>query len=273
MLVEGSQFYRNIRLAELKVLDSSVGALQPATALDIGCGTGDAVMKLVRAGCRVEAIDFSFRMVHAARARCAPFGDRARVTCGDMSDAASWPAGPFDIVTAFSSVINHLSSPLEWTELFARARATISPRGRFIFTMDNMLGLDSLGWLSLNMLNGRYRRRSLRDIGRSIHCLLTATPAYNEWPIRYRHQEMGLHLSYLPVHTVTALLQNAGFTVVEKRGVNALASLDPRVMKSSTYQEEPYSRLGAALSSIDRLASRRLAPLAANVILCCERSE
>ncbi len=67
--------------------------------LEIGCGTGEETMALVRAGYRVLATDISPRMLHCARARMASAGLEDRVTfvaipAGDL--AALRPPEPFD---------------------------------------------------------------------------------------------------------------------------------------------------------------------------------
>jgi SAM-dependent methyltransferase len=80
-------------------------ALPPgATILDAGCGPGLVAEVFLRAGHSVHGVDLSAEMVRRARARCAPFGERARFEQGSLFDLG---AGPFDAAVS-RFVVHHV---------------------------------------------------------------------------------------------------------------------------------------------------------------------
>jgi ubiquinone/menaquinone biosynthesis C-methylase UbiE len=60
-----------------------------SSLIELGCGTGRLAAQLLERelppGCRYQGVDLSRTMVELARARLAPFGERARVTQSDAS--------------------------------------------------------------------------------------------------------------------------------------------------------------------------------------------
>ncbi len=80
-------------------------ALPPgASGLDAGCGPGLVAEAFLRAGHAVLGVDLSAEMVRRARARAAPFGDRARFEQGSVLELR---AGPFDAAVS-RYVIHHV---------------------------------------------------------------------------------------------------------------------------------------------------------------------
>jgi len=189
----------------------------------------------------------------------------------DCTNTQCWPSGPFDVVVSFNSVVNHLPDADAWKVFFARTADVLEVSGIFIFTMDNILALDSLGWLIAGFRDSHARRRVLSDVRGSLRCMMNGTAGKNEWPVVYQRRKLGLHLSYLPIARVKHLLSESGFKVVAIYGVNAFSALTPSVAESATYAARPRTTIARILTKIDTLASRRLHRLAANLIFCCER--
>ena len=69
---------------------------EPATVLDLGCGTGSLSLLALEAGHRVRGVDLSPAMVAEATAKCA--GLDATFTVGDAADPPA--VGPVDAVLA-----------------------------------------------------------------------------------------------------------------------------------------------------------------------------
>ena len=270
-LVAQSPFYSNIRSAELAVVSSLVSARElPGHVLDIGCGTGDALDAFARHRWVGHGIDFSPKMVELARGRTADFHESVTVSCGDCTDSAAWPDGPFDVVVSFSSVVNHLPDARSWEAFFRRASEVLRPGGTLVFTMDSILALDSLGWLITRFRDKASRRKVMADIRRSVKCIASGATATNEWPLTYHRSEFGLHLSYLPSRAVHHALASASLRVTDVRGVNALSALAPTIVRSSTYATQPRTKIGTMLTKLDSAISTRIRPLAANLIISCE---
>lgn len=64
----------------------------PASILDVGCGTGSLSVLLAQAGHDVRGIDFSERMIAAARTKADAAGVTARFEVGDAQQPAVEPA-------------------------------------------------------------------------------------------------------------------------------------------------------------------------------------
>jgi SAM-dependent methyltransferase len=103
-------------------------------ALEVGCGSGDLLALLVRAGWpEVEGVEFDPVAAERARKRSgrpvlvAPFPERAL------------PAGVFDLVTLVH-VFEHLPDP---RAALVRLRELVSPRGRVVIIGPNPQGLGA----------------------------------------------------------------------------------------------------------------------------------
>ncbi len=79
--------------------------------LDAGCGPGLVSAAFLEAGHRIYGVDLSGEMITRARARCAPFGDRATFAQTTVFDPSLW--GPFD-ATISRYVLHHLTDPAEF---------------------------------------------------------------------------------------------------------------------------------------------------------------
>ncbi|KAA8969990.1 class I SAM-dependent methyltransferase [Mycobacterium sp.] len=60
-------------------------ALPPASALDVGCGTGDASIYLAQHGWRVTGVDFVGKALDRARAKARAAGVSVDFVCGDVT--------------------------------------------------------------------------------------------------------------------------------------------------------------------------------------------
>lgn len=96
-------FRSAIRRGHREVIETVVSWLDPSqglgtrSVLDAGCGTGSLAVPLALAGARVDAIDFSAKMIEAAKERArraqAPL-DRLRFVVGDLASVSE----PYDVV-------------------------------------------------------------------------------------------------------------------------------------------------------------------------------
>ena len=106
----------------------ALGDVAGLDALDLGCGTGRHTMRLVGAGATVTAVDFSPRMLEAARAK--PGADHVRFVMHDMHQPLPLPAAAFDLVVS-GLVLEHL---VDLRAFFGEAARVLRPGGRGIFS-------------------------------------------------------------------------------------------------------------------------------------------
>jgi len=71
--------------AELVAYVEGPAALEPAWALDLGCGTGTNVVYLARHGWRTTGVDFVGRAIAEARRKAEAAGVSARLIVGDVT--------------------------------------------------------------------------------------------------------------------------------------------------------------------------------------------
>jgi len=97
--------------------------------LDVGCGTGNAVLEAARRGARVTGIDPSAALVELARERVAAAGLEAELRTGDAL-ALPVPDAAFDAVLSVFAVIFAPDAGRAAAELLRAAR----PGGRVVLT-------------------------------------------------------------------------------------------------------------------------------------------
>src|SRR5215210_7655571 len=59
---------------------------QPARALDLACGTGEAALAFAAAGCDVAGVDRSTAMLEIARGKARDAGYNVAFICGDIRE-------------------------------------------------------------------------------------------------------------------------------------------------------------------------------------------
>jgi SAM-dependent methyltransferase len=94
------EFYpaNDIRLA---IVIDRLAHLGCRTVLDIGCGSGGPLLRMLAEGFDARGVDFAPAMVECAKQTLAAAGhDPQRVIAGDIEDMATLPAGRFDAVVA-----------------------------------------------------------------------------------------------------------------------------------------------------------------------------
>jgi len=96
--------------------------------LELGTGTGETIRRLLvrHPDALVVGVDESPAMLNAARATLPT--ERVSLLLGGIEDPL--PAGPFDLV-ASALCVHHLDGEGK-RDLFARVRASLAPRGRFV---------------------------------------------------------------------------------------------------------------------------------------------
>ena len=121
-------------------------------ALDLGCGTGEDAVRLVRAGLRVRAIDASGEMVRIARARGVDAQQMAIEDCALLNDR-------------FDAVLSNFG-PLNCVEDLAATRPTLSrlirPGGYLAICVMGPFCMWEIAWELLRRGRPRVAFRRLR---------------------------------------------------------------------------------------------------------------
>lgn len=97
--------------------------------LELGCGTGRALVPLAQAGYAVTGVDISPEMLRIARARgeAAEVADRIELVQGDFADAAL--AGPYRLAFVLMNTFLHLQTQADQLRALKHWRQHLSPRG------------------------------------------------------------------------------------------------------------------------------------------------
>jgi 2-polyprenyl-3-methyl-5-hydroxy-6-metoxy-1,4-benzoquinol methylase len=105
----------------------------PSSVLDVGCGTGSLAVLLAQAGHDVHGIDFSERMVAAAREKARAAGVEVRVEVGDAQAPAA-EAASYDVVLG-RHILWALADPSEavrsWVALLRQPGVLLLVEGRW----------------------------------------------------------------------------------------------------------------------------------------------
>ena len=162
-----------------------MGLLKPGDALDLGCGTGrHATAMLAAAGFRVTGLDMSPRSLDVARREL----PSVRFLEGDMA-GVNFPAGSFDLVTAFYSII-HLPRE-EHAEVLRRVAQWLRPGGGLVASLGTSCG-DAYeeDWLGVPMYwsswDHRTNRRLIADAGLAILVDTVETTLEDDQPVAFQ---------------------------------------------------------------------------------------
>jgi SAM-dependent methyltransferase len=117
-----------------------VAGLSPGRCLDVGCGSGAALLRLQSRGWQVAGFEVSEAAARAGRAAGLDIRSGR-----ELSDAA-FPASSFDLVTLFC-VLPHVHDPVSVLREVGRL---LRPGGRLLMTVPN---LDSLNFM---LFRGRW---------------------------------------------------------------------------------------------------------------------
>jgi SAM-dependent methyltransferase len=100
--------------------------------LDLGCGTGNDVVRLATAGFSVTGLDFSNKAIDLASAKEIP---GAEFVQADMTETLPFPQAYFDAV--FSNVALHMFDDSTTARIVAEVRRILISGGTFIFHVNS----------------------------------------------------------------------------------------------------------------------------------------
>jgi 2-polyprenyl-3-methyl-5-hydroxy-6-metoxy-1,4-benzoquinol methylase len=167
------------------------------TLLDVGCGTGEFLREMRRAGWTVRGVESDEGAARHARGR-----HGLDVVCGDIHDVGP-SDGTFDVVTMWH-VLEHLASP---QRALALIRGVLKPRGLAVIAVPNVESVDAAVYGSdwnaydaprhLHHFSFEVLDRLCRDAGLELsrRRSLPADAAYNAFSseaLRWRRRGTGL---------------------------------------------------------------------------------
>ncbi|MCM8784124.1 MAG: class I SAM-dependent methyltransferase [Candidatus Omnitrophica bacterium] len=110
---------------------------KPKDILDLGCGTGNHSLELIKRGYRVTGIDISKDMVKIAKEKLNKAGLRGKFLVKDITNYR--PRKKIDVVISLFAVINYITEIKSLRQLFKNVYASLKRNGLFVFEVWNAL--------------------------------------------------------------------------------------------------------------------------------------
>ncbi len=105
--------------------------VEPATLVDLACGTGNVTMQLNHLGYSIRGVDRSGAMVEVAQSKSDNLGSPVAFRRGDLRQLDG--LGPFSAAVCLYDSFNYLTTSTDVDLAFAQVYEVLEPRGMFIF--------------------------------------------------------------------------------------------------------------------------------------------
>ncbi len=110
--------------------------------LDLGCGTGELSIRLIKRGFDVTGVDMSEDMLAVAAEKAAEEGVVFPLFQQDMSKLGGLPE--CDIATIFCDALNYLSKPEEVRDTFRHVHRHLAANGMFLFDVHSIYQMEQI---------------------------------------------------------------------------------------------------------------------------------
>ncbi len=258
MFGDDNPYYCQISRVEREVFDAWVPQVEGAgsLALDLGCGTGFHTEWLLARGYDVVGVDTSGEMLRVARHKLRRWGGRVRLEQLSALDYQANP-GSWAVIVCLGSTLNHLD---DWRRVAGLMGKMLRPGGRFLFSYDNVTGIDVLARLVLGELRGYERPFFRRVVVPRLRAILRAETFRNHWRIAMNGGYSDVRLTYERGDRWVRFLREAGLDVLRLRGVHAVDCWSRKVLQASAGMDPVANRPGrhsglGLMSLVDRLVS------------------
>ncbi|MEA4811221.1 MAG: class I SAM-dependent methyltransferase [Anaerolineaceae bacterium] len=193
----------------LEVLD-----FQPASVLDLACGSGEFAIAQAKAGLAAVGLDQSKALLKLAEQAARQEGVKPRWVQGNMSHFVL--PERFDCVTCWFDSLNYLSKIEELANCFKQSYAHLNPKGYFLFDMNSIYGIV-VKWQQNKYFIQQETPDYLEICANSCDyenniAEMRLIMFEREGQVWKRHEEIHQERGYA-VDDILLLLENAGFSV------------------------------------------------------------
>ena len=108
--------------------------IKPRTVLELGCGTGNASLELVKRGYNVIALDSSIDMLTVFDAKCTEGSERPVILNMDVRDFSLHDG--VDAVISLTDTLNYVTNAKDLAKVFSLVYEYLNPGGIFIFDLN-----------------------------------------------------------------------------------------------------------------------------------------
>ncbi|WP_456273963.1 class I SAM-dependent DNA methyltransferase [Bacillus sp. AK031] len=183
--------------------------------LDIGCGTGELPLRLMKEGYSVTGVDLSEDMLFIAREKAQDEGLTLPLFQQDMSELEGM--GTFDIITIFCDSLNYLENEEKVVSTFNKVKDHLAEDGIFLFDVHSIFKITQI------FLNETFTYND-EDVSYIWDCFPGEAPNSVEHELTFfvKDDESGQyeridefhHQRTYPVLTLQNWLEEAGFSVL-----------------------------------------------------------
>lgn len=115
-------------------------SLSDMAVLDVGCGTGELLVRLHKEGAIVTGVDLSTDMLAVAKEKCERYDVSASLIEQSMTDLTD--LGHFDLVTIFCDSLNYLETADEVRRTFKGVYEHLNHGGYFLFDVHSVYKIE-----------------------------------------------------------------------------------------------------------------------------------
>lgn len=118
----------------------SVEQIEGVSLLDVGCGTGELLVRMHQLGANVTGVDLSSEMLSIARSKCELAGFSPMLFEQSMTDIHETDA--YDVVTIFCDSLNYLQSEEEVKQTFKQVYRSLKQEGILLFDVHSIYKIE-----------------------------------------------------------------------------------------------------------------------------------
>ncbi|MGD7021645.1 class I SAM-dependent DNA methyltransferase [Rossellomorea vietnamensis] len=184
--------------------------------LDLGCGTGELSLRLLKEGYSVTGIDLSEDMLFMAREKAENEGLQLPLYQQDMSELQG--LGSFDIISIFCDSLNYLETEEKVISTFKQVREHLTDDGLFLFDVHSIFKITQI------FLNETFTYND-EEVSYIWDCFPGEEPNSVEHELtffvrddetgQYERMEELHHQRTFPILTLENWLKEAGFEVTD----------------------------------------------------------
>ncbi|MDT8861435.1 class I SAM-dependent methyltransferase [Alkalihalobacillus sp. MEB130] len=119
----------------------NVTNLEGQRILDVGCGTGELLVRLKQQGADVTGVDLSAEMLTIAKEKCEQYGFSPLLIQQSMTDLED--LGQFDVVTLFCDSLNYLETEQDVVKTFECINKLLKKGGYLLFDVHSVSKIEN----------------------------------------------------------------------------------------------------------------------------------